>query len=63
MDIGISIFSIPALIHMHCSVPDRCLALLRSQSEPTRAKQKHHQHLGLLLFRAGSSIGRVAVGR
>lgn len=56
-------FSITALIHWHCFVPDRCLAFLRAQSEPTRVKQKPHQHLGPLLFRAGSSIGRIAVRR
>lgn len=55
-------FSIPALMHWHCFLPDRCLAFLRAQSEPTRVKQKHHQHLALLLLRAGSSIGRLAVG-
>lgn len=35
------------LIHLHCFVPDRCSAFSRAHSEPTRVKQKRHQHLGL----------------
>lgn len=43
--------------------PDRSLVFLNALGDLTRLKQKPHQHLDLLLFRAEVSLGRVTVVR